>query len=152
MKKLLPPVLFLIFLVAMAGISWALGSPHTITYPYSLIGALFLASGLGIAMYHSRLFKKEGANIMTFGEPTKLVRSGFYRYSRNPMYLGFVLALAGAALLYQAALSSFLLVAAFWLITDRWYIRFEEAEMLKKFGDEYREYCSQTSRWLGAGW
>lgn len=149
MKKLLPPVLFLVFLVAMAGICWALGSPHTVFYPYSLVGAVFLAGGLGIAIYHSRLFKREGANIMTFGEPTRFVRSGLYRYSRNPMYLGFVLALVGAAFLYQAAISSFLLVAVFWLITDRWYIRFEEGEMLKKFGEEYREYCSQTPRWFG---
>lgn len=149
MKKLLPPVLFLVFLVAMACICWALGSPHMISYPYNLIGAVFLSVGLGISIHHSRLFKREGANIMTFGEPTKIVKSGMFRYSRNPMYLGFVLALVGAAFLYQAALSSFLLVAVFWFITDRWYIRFEEAEMLKKFGEEYREYCKQTPRWIG---
>ena len=65
------------------------------------------------------------------------------------MYLGFVLALFGAAFLYQAALSSFLLVFLFWGITDRWYIRYEEQEMLKKFGDEYQEYCEQTPRWIG---
>lgn len=149
MKKLLPPVLFLTFLVAMACVCWALGSPHTVLYPYSLLGVVFLVAGLGISIYHSRLFKREGANIMTFGEPSKFVRSGLFRYSRNPMYLGFVLALVGAALLYQAAPSSFLLVAAFWFITDRWYIRFEETAMLKKFGEDYRVYCSQTPRWLG---
>jgi protein-S-isoprenylcysteine O-methyltransferase Ste14 len=149
MKKLLPPVLFLIFLFLMAGICWALGSPHTVSYPYNLVGALLLCSGLGIAIYHSRLFKKEGANIMTFGEPTKFVRSGLYKHSRNPMYLGFVVALLGAAFLYQAALSSILLVILFWFIADRWYIRFEETEMLKNFGEDYREYCRQTPRWLG---
>lgn len=149
MKKLLPPVLFLVFLVSMAGVCWALGSPHTLAFPYSYIGGVFLLVGLGISIYHSRLFKKEGANIMTFGEPTKIVKSGMFRYSRNPMYLGFVVALVGAAILYQGAISSFLLVALFWFITDRWYIRFEEAEMLKKFGEEYREYCKQTPRWIG---
>lgn len=149
MKKLLPPVLFLVFLVLMACVCWALGSPHTIAYPYNLIGGGILFFGLGISIHHSRLFKREGANIMTFGEPTRFVRSGLYRYSRNPMYLGFVLALLGAAFLYQAALSSFLFVAVFWFITDRWYIRFEEREMLKRFGEEYREYCRQTPRWLG---
>lgn len=148
MKRLLPPVLFLVFLVVMACICWALGSPHTLTYPYSFIGGVFLLVGLSISIYHSHLFKKEGANIMTFEEPTKIVKSGLFRYSRNPMYLGFVVALMGAAVLYQGALSSFFLVALYWLITDRWYIRYEEAEMLKKFGEEYRDYCKQTPRWI----
>lgn len=149
MKKLLPPILFLGFLITIPGICWALGSPHTISYPINLVGVVFLLTGLGIAIYHSRLFKRLGANIMTFGEPTKIVKSGMFRYSRNPMYLGFVVALFGAALLFQAAIASFLMVAVFWLITDRWYIRFEEAEMLKKFGEEYKNYCNQTPRWIG---
>ncbi len=149
MKKLLPPALFVGFLIAMASICWALGSPHTLSYPYSLIGAFFLSVGLGISIYHSLLFKKERANIMTFGEPTKIVKSGLFRYSRNPMYLGFVVTLLGAAFLYQAAPTSLLLVPLFWFVTDRWYIRFEGAEMHKKFGDEYRQYCSQTHRWFG---
>jgi protein-S-isoprenylcysteine O-methyltransferase Ste14 len=148
-KKILPPIMFLIFLIGMAIVCWALGSPHTIHSPYNLIGAVFLSAGLGVSIYHSRLFKKEKANIMTFGVPTKIVKSGLFKYSRNPMYLGFVLALLGAAFLYQAALSSFLLVAIFWFIADRWYIRYEEKEMLKKFGDEYRQYCKETPRWLG---
>ena len=100
MKKLLPPVLFPIFLVLMAGVCWALGSPHTMSYPYSLVGLIFLISGLGIAVYHSRVFKEEGTNIKTFDEPTKFVRVGLFKYTRNPMYLGFVLALLGAAFLY----------------------------------------------------
>jgi protein-S-isoprenylcysteine O-methyltransferase Ste14 len=149
MKKLLPPGLFLVFVVLMACVCWALGSAHAVPYPYNLAGWVLLAAGLGVSLYHSRLFKKTGANIMTFGTPTKFVTSGLYRYSRNPMYLGFVLALLGAALLYQAAISSFLLVGVFWLIADRWYIRYEEAEMLRIFGDEYRDYCKNTPRWIG---
>lgn len=149
MKKLLPPILFVIFSLLMIAFCWALGSPHTIGYPYRLIGALLLISGLGLTIYHSNLFAKSGANIETFAEPTKFIKSGFYRYSRNPMYVGFVIALLGFALLYQGAISSFLLVFIFWLITDRWYIRHEESDMLKTFGDEYREYCKNTPRWLG---
>lgn len=149
MKKLLPPVLFLIFALLIMAICWALGSPHTVGYPYSLIGAVFLLCGLGVTIYNSNFFKKNGANIETFDEPTAFIKSGFYRYTRNPMYLGFVAALFGVALLNQGALSSFLLVFVFWFITDRWYIRHEESDMLKKFGDEYREYCKDTPRWLG---
>jgi protein-S-isoprenylcysteine O-methyltransferase Ste14 len=148
MKKILPPVLFLIFASAMAVICWALGSPHNLSIPLNLAGILLIISGLGISAYHSRLFRLLGTNIMTFDEPTRLVRTGLFRYSRNPMYLGFVIALLGLAILYQAAISSFVLVVLFWFLTDRWYIRFEEAAMLEKFGDEYREYCQATPRWI----
>jgi len=149
MQKLLPPVLFVVILIAMALVCQALGSPHHLSYPLALSGSLLLAGGLGIAIHHSRLFRKQGANIMTFGEPTAFVKTGMYRYTRNPMYLGFVLALLGAAILYQGAITSFLFVALFWVITDRWYIRYEEAEMQRMFGDEYRVYCEQTPRWIG---
>lgn len=149
MKTILPPILFIIFAILMACICWAQGSPHTIGYPLNLIGSVLLVLGLGISSYHSRLFNKLGANIMTFDEPTKLVKRGLFKYSRNPMYLGFVLSLLGVALLYQLALSSIVIVFLFWVITDRWYIKYEEAEMLKVFGDEYLEYCKCTPRWLG---
>lgn len=149
MKFLLPPVLFVIFLLGMPVVCWALGSLHTLPYPYNLSGAVLLLAGLGISAYHKQLFRREGANFMTFDEPTKFVTTGLFRYSRHPMYLGFVIALLGAALLYQAALSSLLLVTLFCFITDRWYIRFEESQMLNKYGDAYQAYCHQTPRWLG---
>lgn len=149
MKKLLPPFLFLIFVLLIISVCWALGSPHTIGYPYRLIGAVFLLFGLGVTIYNSNFFKKVGANIETFDEPTQFIKTGFYRYTRNPMYLGFVAALLGVALLTQGALSSFFLVFIFWLITDRWYIRYEESDMLKTYGEEYKEYCKNTPRWLG---
>ena len=129
MKKLLPPVLFAIFAICMGLVCWALDSPHTLSFPYALIGLFFFVPGLGISIYHSRLFKKLGVNIMTFDEPTKIVKTGLFRYTRNPMYLGFVLALLGIAFLYHGAISSFLFVVLFWYITDRWYIRYEEKEM-----------------------
>ena len=89
-----------------------------------------------------------GTNVMTFEQPDVLVTQGVYRYSRNPMYLGFVVALLGSSLLMGASISSFLLVALFFIITDRWYIRFEELEMTKKFGAEYQAYSNNVRRWI----
>jgi len=85
---------------------------------------------------------------MTFREPAEFVKSGLFKYTRNPMYIGFVVALFWGVFLFQAAWSSFLLVCLFWLITDRWYIRFEEQKMLAKYGDEYVEYCDATPLWI----
>lgn len=148
MKRLLPPVLFFLLAVLMGFVCWGLGSSHYIAYPFNLAGLLLVAGGIGMAMYHSALFRRRGANIMTFDEPTRFVTEGLYEYTRNPMYLGLVVALFGVAVLYQGGLTSFALAIFFLVVTDRWYIQYEEREMLGKFGADYAQYRKDTPRWL----
>ena len=148
MKQLLPPILFLIFVISMSLICWWLGSPHHMLYPYNLAGLVGIGVGLLLAMSGKRLFKKRNTNIMTFDEPTLLVTEGVYKYTRNPMYLGFVVSLLGFAILTGAANSSFLLTVIFVLVTDRWYIKFEEQMMRDKFGQDYEDYCRKVRRWI----
>lgn len=148
MKKLLPPVLFILFVIAMILIAWVSGSLHTMAGYSNLIGLPFVIAGLGLAVTGKRLFKKLDTNIMTFDEPDLLVTEGVYQYTRNPMYLGFVIALLGVALLLGGMMISLLLVVVFVVITDRWYIAFEERMMLKKFGPAYEVYCQKVRRWI----
>ncbi|OGV02154.1 MAG: hypothetical protein A2330_03470 [Ignavibacteria bacterium RIFOXYB2_FULL_36_7] len=148
MKKLLPPILFILFSIAIGIVCWEFGLKHNILFPYNLIGLPFLLSGLIIAQTSKKLFIKLKTNVNTFNEPDKLVTTGFYKYSRNPMYLGFVIAILGIAILYQGAISSFIFVLLFFVIADGWYIRFEENAMLNKFGEEYKLYCQNTRRWI----
>ena len=148
MRSIIPPILFIIFIVAMGAIRLATDSTYNVSYPFIIIGLLFLVSGLLLAIRGKRLFKKLNTNIMTFEKPDFLVTEDVYKYSRNPMYLGFVIALFGIVLLMDAAISSFLLVILFFLITDRWYIKFEEQEMTSKFGLDYQKYCQKVRRWI----
>jgi protein-S-isoprenylcysteine O-methyltransferase Ste14 len=148
MKKLLPPILFALIVCVMAVICWGTGSPHNVARNYNLFAIPLILAGLFLAMTGSRLFRQKGTNIMTFDEPDVLVTEGVFRWSRNPMYLGFVIALFGIAVVMGAAYSSILLAAVFLLITDRWYIRFEERVMRRKFGADYDAYCSQVRRWI----
>lgn len=149
MKKLLPPVLFLMCVLAMGLADWGIEQQHTLLFPYSLLGLPFIASGLIIVIWHNRLFAKLKTNIMPFNKPDILVvKDGLFKYTRNPMYLGLVLALFGLSILYQGAISSFIIVLLFFIIIDRWYVRFEEKAMLDKFDTEYKNYCKHTRRWL----
>lgn len=153
MKKLLPPILFALIVCVMAVICWGQtkwggGSPHNVIRNYNFLAIPLVLAGLFLAMAGSRLFKKKGTNIMTFDEPDVLVTEGVFRWSRNPMYLGFVVALFAIAVLMGAAYSSLLLAALFLLITDRWYIKFEENVMRQKFGADYDTYCNQVRRWI----
>jgi len=63
------------------------------------------------------------------------------------MYLGFLMALFGFFMLL-GCLSPLFGVVLFFVITDRWYIEFEEAAMAKAFGREYPTYKTKTRRWL----
>lgn len=145
---MLPPTVWLFTIIAMLLAHEYFPVLHTEPVIWRTApGLALIVIALIITIWHKRLFKKEKTNIDTFGKPDKLIDQGLFRYIRNPMYLGFVLALAGLALL-GGALSSWIIAIAFFVLVDRWYIPFEEREMLARFGDQYQEYCRRTRRWL----
>ena len=145
--RILPPRLVLVLLVAMGALRVLLPGPTLLDFPYNLAGAVVAAMGFLIALSGARLFGRVGTNIRTFNEPGVLVTDGPFRWSRNPMYLGFVLLLLGAAMLLGTA-TPFLAVALFAIVADRWYIAFEERAMQAKFGADYAAYMLRTRRWL----
>lgn len=77
----------------------------------------------------------------------ELVDSGLYRYSRNPMYLGAWMIVAGYIFWAQtwAQLVYSLLVLGFFQVII---VFFEEPRLRKKYGASYEQYCQRTPRWL----
>ncbi len=147
MKKIIPPVLFVICLAAMLLLWWWQPLELFLDYPDNISGVVLIILGLALAKQGSSLFERRGTNIQTFDDPDVLVTDGVFRISRNPMYLGFALALAGLAIVL-GNFASLVVVLAFVVITDRWYIAFEEIVMIRTFGDRYRAYQQRTRRWL----
>lgn len=78
---------------------------------------------------------------------TALVTAGIYRATRNPMYLGMLLALAGWAL-WLGQLVPFLLLPLFVLFLNRWQIAPEELALEQMFGLEYVSYRARVHRWI----
>ena len=64
-----------------------------------------------------------------------------------PLNLGLTLFPSGAWL-FLGSFSPAVLVAAFWLIADRWYIAYEEQQLLAVFGATYATYQANTPRWI----
>jgi len=81
------------------------------------------------------------------GQSTNLVVTGVYRYSRNPMYLGFFLALCAWGL-YLGSVISLLILPVFIVYMTRFQIVPEERFMHDQFGELYDKYRSQVRRWL----
>ena len=80
-------------------------------------------------------------------EATRLVDWGAFRFSRNPMYLGFVLVLGGVALLLGSVAPLLIPPLFAWIIQSQFIVR-EEAWMDGQFGEVYQAYKNRTRRWL----
>ena len=78
---------------------------------------------------------------------SSLVKTGIYRHTRNPMYLGFLL-LLGAWAGWMGNVISFLALPAFVLYLYRFQIQPEERALTSIFGDEFREYLCNVRRWI----
>lgn len=80
--------------------------------------------------------------------PERLVTSGPYALSRNPMYLGHIVFTLGLALVFRSPLAAALLVERGLRFSRR--VRADEARLEKLFGEEYRVYRRRVSRWVPA--
>lgn len=145
--RIIPPRLFALCAAAMLALwSFVQGGP-AVDAAFRPLGWIPLVLGLTLTLAGARLFDGRKTNIKTFNEPTILVTDGLFRWSRNPMYLGFVVAQFGLALVF-GGIGQFIIAALFFLAAALWYIPFEEAAMRTKFGQAYADYAARTRRWL----
>jgi protein-S-isoprenylcysteine O-methyltransferase Ste14 len=81
--------------------------------------------------------------------PTRLVVVGFYRYVRNPMYLGVLTGWAGLWVVFGRASAEAIIVAVIAVVGVDLFVRlYEEPHLRSVFGAEYEEYCRNVRRWL----
>ena len=110
-------------------------------------GAVLFAVGAVIAGWGLVLFGKAKTTTVPGKLSGKLVTWGPYRFSRNPMYVGLVLAYLGeAGLLKQiwpVVLLPFTVAYINWTV-----IPVEEAKLEEAFHNEYKQYCLQVRRWF----
>ena len=79
--------------------------------------------------------------------PKRLVTRGFYRYTRNPMYVAVLTVVVGWATLFGAVVLVGYAIALF--VVFSLFIRlYEEPRLAREFGEEYATYVSQVGRWL----
>jgi len=103
--------------------------------------------GVAISYAAERQFIQMGTTVHPSGVTNQLVTEGFYHYSRNPMYLGMVLALLGVALLLSS-LTPFGVIPPFtWWIRSQ-FIRREEQRLATQFGQDWLEYKAQVRGWI----
>lgn len=140
----------LVYLPAEA-LAWAgVARPARLGLP-QLAGIIATASGATLAVWCILSFAVIGRGTPApFDPPRSLVVRGPYRHVRNPMYLGATVALAGAAVFYEAtALLAY--AAAFLVLMHLVVVLYEEPTLRHAFGNDYDAYCRRVGRWWPRG-
>lgn len=142
-----PPTFLLIALIVMIVFHFVLPVLLLIPIPWTLLGLIPLVLGIIINLRADQIFHQVNTPVSPFESSSVLVTCGPYRFSRNPMYLGFLLILFGISVLL-GSLMPFVVAMAFGLLIDRMFVQMEEAKMAAVFGAVWEGYKSQTRRWL----
>ena len=144
---LLPPVWFLPFnlLLVLLDRRWPVA--QWLSPPWSYLGWLPILVGVGLCLVAALQFRRHRTTIRPFHRSTALLTTGVFRFSRNPIYLGMVLAMLGVAI-NAGTLSALLVPPLFALGLYVGFIRREEIVLQQRFGDAYQTYCQTTRRWI----
>lgn len=93
-------------------------------------------------------FGRRGKGTLSPADPTRqLVVSGLYRFSRNPMYVGVLMILAGEALVFHSLWMAIYTLLIF-VLFHGFIVWFEEPRLSRDFGVEYEEYSGKVRRWM----
>lgn len=112
------------------------------------IGITQILTGLFLLAMTIRMFIQIGKGTLAPWNPTrKLVVSGIYRYTRNPMITGVLFVLLGESILLGSFII-FLWFIIFFVVNTVYFLLFEEPGLEKRFGNEYLEYKKNVPRWI----
>ena len=142
-----PPRVVMILLGAAIGANYIAPGPVLIPQPYSYIGYPLFALGIAVMLWSWGLFKKAKTPLPPNEKPSTFIVAGPYRFSRNPMYLGMMAIITGAAVV-MATIPGFIAAAIFFTVINYWIIPLEEKSMETTFGMQYLKYKDRVRRWL----
>ncbi len=111
-------------------------------------GLIFLLIGVIFRIWAAWTFYQNQLRVITLTPQHTFIRSGPYKFSRNPLYVGIVSIALGSALLF-GSLIGFISSVLIFLGWDVYVKRVEEKALEKKFGDSYIKYKQGVPRWLG---
>jgi protein-S-isoprenylcysteine O-methyltransferase Ste14 len=113
----------------------------------NLPGFILLVVGAIINLMADKAFHVAGTSIYPFKESSAMVYSSVYGFTRNHMYLGFILILVRIVILL-GSLSPYAIVALFWIAMERVFIEAEEKMLAVRFGSKWTEYKTHVRHWL----
>lgn len=146
-KNIHPPIVALFFIVVAYLLGWFVPIPYSMPALVRNIGFGLAVIGFLLGVGAFAEFRKARTSLDPHGSAKQLVDSGVYRFTRNPIYLGFLLMVIGLPL--NSGLYWGILLAPLFVISlNRLVIEHEEIYLEKKFGAIYTSYKARVRRWL----
>jgi len=146
-RRVLPPVWLFFCLFASLTLDYLLPLVSFHNLPLRIAGVVLILFGILMSATAAASFGKAGTPVIPFERSTALVTRGWYRFTRNPMYLGMTLSLLGTGLALNSV-GALLPLPVFIVLMEMLFIRGEERFLEEIFGDEYRSYSLRVRRWL----
>ncbi len=142
----IPPV----WLAGACALGWwlAVAGPGPRLGPWSVpVGLVLMAGGLVFMAAAVLELRRHRTTVIPHREAQALVTSGVFRLSRNPIYLGDVLFLAGFLVWLGAAIPLLLIPVFAWILQQRFIIP-EERRLRAAFGPAWERWAERTRRWI----
>ncbi len=146
-RFILPPVWLAACLLAAIALDYFLPIVNFGVAPVRVAGVILILFGIFMSATAARAFSKAGTPVIPFERSTALVTTGWYRYTRNPMYLGMTLSLLGSGVAL-ASVGALLPLPVFIVLIETLFIRGEERFLDEIFGQQYRDFRARVHRWL----
>jgi protein-S-isoprenylcysteine O-methyltransferase Ste14 len=147
--RILPPPLWALLL--LAGLYYLSDLPALQDMPEwreQRVGMILIVAGLIPPMVSIGQFFAVGTQVHPTSETNnKLVTSGFFAFTRNPMYFGLIVFSLGAAIWFGRPLM-YLAPLLVFVVTNWVFIPFEESKMRRQFGEAFDAYCHRVRRWI----
>ncbi len=144
-----PPLICLGFLFAGWGVGVWVGEPSLgltdLTRRAIALGLLVL--GLILEGWAAGLFKRARTDVLPWKPSTALVTTGPYRFTRNPIYLGYTITYVGLGVGLDSPMALAFVLPCL-IVMERFVIAREEAYLETRFGSAYRAYLGTVRRWL----
>ena len=112
-----------------------------------LLAGLLVGAGIILTLLAIHEMRRNSTTVLPHKTPTHLVQTGIFSRSRNPIYLGDVLILAGLILRFDAVLALPLIPIFVWIM-ERGFILQEEDRLRRTFRADWARYEQKTRRWV----
>lgn len=142
-----PPLIFAIPLIVGLVANWLSPLPILTGRVGLWMGIALAIAGLGLIVTGIIEFRHANTAVVPFRPTTAIVSSGPFRFTRNPLYLGFVLIYIGASLAANTLWPLFMLPLAI-LVLLHGVVKREERYLERKFGTAYTDYRARVRRWM----
>ncbi|OBZ96389.1 isoprenylcysteine carboxyl methyltransferase [Pararhizobium polonicum] len=144
-----PPLLYVAAILGAV----ALGRVQPISVSHShgwvpwLAGAVLIVVAVFMDVWAVKTLIERRTAVLPHRCSSHLVTCGPFRYTRNPIYLGYTIMTVGFGLITLNPWF-FIMASASVAVTTAFAVRNEERHLLSRFGFEFERYCRATSRWI----